>query len=145
NELPDDEFIKALHFAHEAVQPLIAAQKELREKAGKPVREFKLLTAREELLAIAVQVAGDRIEGAIYTPGKVARSRAVDALRTAVSEAILAKFPDAGGFEISQAFDYLQKQAFRISILDKQKRCDGRGIDQIRELSGEIDLVPRVH
>lgn len=144
-ELPDDEFIQALHFAHECVQPLIAAQKELRERCGKPVREYKILSARQDLLEIAYQVAGDRIEAAIYTPGKVNRGKAVDALREEVKNAILEKYPDATPFEISQAFDYLQKKAFRISILDKRLRCDSRGIDQIRPLSAEIDVLPRVH
>jgi polyribonucleotide nucleotidyltransferase len=62
-----------------------------------------------------------------------------------VEAAIKAKFPEATGFEISQAFDYLQKKAFRISILDKQSRCDGRGIDQIRPLYGEASVLPRTH
>jgi len=144
-EVPDEDFIKALHYAHQAIQPLIAAQKELRSKAGKPVREFKLLNAREELLEIAYQIAGDRIEGALYTSGKTARAKAVGALKEEVKAAILAKYPDAGSFEISQAFDYLQKKAFRISILDKQKRCDGRGLDEIRQLTAEVDVLPRVH
>ena len=144
-EVPDEEFIKALHFGHAAVQPLIAAQKELRAKCGKPVREFKLLNARAELLEVAYDVAGSRIEAAIYTSGKTARSKAIGELKDEVKAAILAKYPDAGGFEISQAFDYLQKKAFRISILDKQKRCDGRGLDEIRPLTAEIDVLPRVH
>jgi polyribonucleotide nucleotidyltransferase len=90
-------------------------------------------------------VAGDRIEAAIYTPGKVARSKAVDALRAEVKEAILAKHPAATGFEISQAFDYLQKKAFRISILDKRVRCDGRQLGELRALSSEVGLLPRSH
>ena len=144
-EVPDEDFIKALHFGHAAVQPLIRAQKELREKCGKPVREYTLSTAREELLEIAYTVAGDRIEAALYTPTKTARGKAVGALKEEVKAAILAKFPDASPFEISQAFDYLQKKAFRISILDKQKRCDGRGLDEIRALHSEINVIPRVH
>jgi polyribonucleotide nucleotidyltransferase len=144
-EVPDEDFIKALHYGHKAVQPLIAAQKELRSKAGKPVREFTLLTARPELLEVAYQIAGDRIEGALYTPGKTARAKAVGALRDEVKAAITEKYPDATGFEISQAFDYLQKKAFRVSILDKHKRCDGRGLDEIRPLTAEVDVLPRVH
>lgn len=144
-EVPDEDFIKALHYAHQAVQPLIAAQKELREKAGKPVREYKLLSAREELLEVAYEIAGDRIEGALYTSGKAARAKAVGALREEVKAAIVAKYPGATSFEISQAFEYLQKKAFRISILDKKKRCDGRGIDDLRQLSAEVDVLPRVH
>ncbi len=144
-EVPDADFIKALHFAHAAVQPLIAAQKELRSKCGKPVREYNLSTARPELLEIAYQVAGDRIESAIYTSGKTARGKAVGALKDEVKAAVLAKYPDATGFEISNAFEYIQKKAFRISILDKQKRCDGRGLDELRPLSAEVDCIPRVH
>jgi polyribonucleotide nucleotidyltransferase len=75
----------------------------------------------------------------------VARGKAVGALKDEVAEAIKAKFPEATGFEVSQAFDYLQKKAFRISILDKKSRCDGRGIDQLRQLSGEASVLPRTH
>jgi polyribonucleotide nucleotidyltransferase len=144
-ELPEAEFIKALHFAQSQVQVLVAAQEKLAAAAGKTKRDFTPIIAKDELLEVAYAVAGDRIEAALYTPTKTARGKAVDALRNEVNAAILAKFPDAGSFDMSQAFDYLQKKAFRISILDKQNRCDGRGIDQLRPLSGEVGLIPRAH
>src|ERR1700722_4082395 len=144
-ELPEEEFVKALNFAHSEASKLIAAQLELAAKAGKPKRQAPLFVVRDELMEVAYAVAGDRIEAAIYTPSKVARGKAVDALKTEVSGAILAKFPEATKFEISQAFDYLQKKAFRVSILDKKTRCDGRGLDQIRALSAEVGLIPRSH
>jgi polyribonucleotide nucleotidyltransferase len=145
NELPEAEFVKALHFAQAEVAKIVAAQEELTKLAGKPKREVPLMLVKDELLEIAYAVAGDRIEGALYTPSKVARGKAVGALKDEVAEAIKAKFPEATGFEVSQAFDYLQKKAFRISILDKKNRCDGRGIDQIRQLSGEASVLPRTH
>jgi polyribonucleotide nucleotidyltransferase len=145
DELAEEEFIKALEFAQGFVRDIIAMQKELTATAGKPKRSAELLMVRDDLLEIAYQVAGDRIEGALYTSGKVARSKAVDALSSEVKEAILAKYPDATPFEISQAFDYLQKKAFRISILDKKVRCDGRGFFDIRPLSAEVGLLPRSH
>ena len=144
-ELPEAEFVKALHFAQTQVQVLVEAQEKLIALAGKAKREFTPVLAKAELLEVAYAVAGDRIEAALYTPTKTARGKAVDALRTEVNAAILAKFPEAGSFEMSQAFDYLQKKAFRISILDKQNRCDGRGLDQLRPLSGEVGLIPRTH
>ena len=145
NELPEAEFVKALHFAQSEVTKLVAIQEELAALAGKAKREVPLMLVKDELLEIAYAVAGDRIEGALYTPSKVARGKAVGALKDEVEVAIKAKFPEATGFEISQAFDYLQKKAFRISILDKKNRCDGRGIDQIRPLSGEAGVLPRTH
>jgi polyribonucleotide nucleotidyltransferase len=145
NELPEEEFIKALEFAHPFVRQIIEMQRELANAAGKPKRQVELLNVRDELLEIAYQVAGDRIEGALYTSGKVARSKAVDALRKEVETAILEKYPDATKFEISQAFDYLQKKAFRVSILDRQTRCDGRGLKDLRPLTAEVGLLPRSH
>ena len=145
NEIPEAEFVKALHFAQSEVAKLVVAQEELTKLAGKTKREVPLMLVKDELLEIAYAVAGDRIEGALYTPSKVARGKAVGALKDEVAEAIKAKFPEATGFEVSQAFDYLQKKAFRISILDKKNRCDGRGIDQLRQLSGEASVLPRTH
>ena len=145
NEIPEAEFVKALHFAQAEVAKIVVAQEELTRLAGKAKREVPLMLVKDELLEIAYAVAGDRIEGALYTPSKVARGKAVGALKDEVAEAIKAKFPEATGFEVSQAFDYLQKKAFRISILDKKSRCDGRGIDQLRQLSGEASVLPRTH
>jgi len=145
DEIPEDDFVRALEFAHPFVRQIIEMQRELTSVAGKPKREAELLHVRDDLLEIAYQIAGDRIEAALYTLGKVARGKAVDALRKEVETAILAKYADATPFEISQAFDYLQKKAFRISILDRQTRCDGRGLRDIRPLTAEVGLLPRSH
>ena len=144
-ELPEEEFIKALEFAHVHARAIIDAQSELAALVNKPKRQADLMLVKEELLEIAYSVAGDRIEAALYTPSKVARGKAVDALRKEVEQAVLARHPDATKFEISQAFDYLQKKAFRVSILDKQVRCDGRTLNQLRPLSAEVGLLPRSH
>ncbi len=145
SELPEADFIAALDFAKGHVQVLVEAQKKLAAEAGKAKREVPLFTVKDELLEVAYQVAGDRIESALYTSGKVARGKAVGALREEVSKAITERFPEAGSFEISQAFDYLEKKAFRISILDRKQRCDGRGVNDLRQLSSEVGLLPRSH
>lgn len=144
-EIPEADFIAALRFAQDSIQGLVAAQEELAALAGKPKRVVPLMLVKDELMEVAYEIAGDRIEGAIYQPSKVARNKAVGALKDEVEAAIKAKFPEATNFEIGQAFDYLQKKAFRISILDKMSRCDGRGVDQIRNLSGEVSVLPRTH
>jgi len=145
NELPEAEFVKALEFAHGHAREMIRAQKELAAQVGKPKREMPLLSVKPELLEIAYQVAGDRIEGALYTQGKVARSKAVRALREEVKAAMLQKYPEADDFAISQAFDYVQKKAFRVSVLEKQKRMDGRGYQDLRQISCEVGVLPRAH
>ena len=145
NQLPEAEFLKALEFAHGHAREMIRAQKELAAQVGKPKREMPLLSVKPELLEIAYRVAGDRIEAALYTQGKVARSKAVDALREEVKAAVLEKYPGAGDFAISQAFDYVQKKAFRVSVLEKQKRMDGRGYQDLRPITCEVAVLPRAH
>jgi polyribonucleotide nucleotidyltransferase len=145
NELPETEFVKALEFAHEHAREMIRIQRELAAQVGKPKREVPLLQLNEDLLDIAYRIAGDRIENALYTEGKIARSKAVDALREEVKTAILEKHPEADPFAISQAFDYVQKKAFRVSILEKQKRVDGRGYGDLRPISCEVSVLPRAH
>ncbi len=145
NELPEAEFVKALEFAHGHAREMIRAQKELAAQVGKPKREMPLLNVKPELLEIAYQVAGDRIEGALYTEGKVARSKAVEALREEVKTTVLQKYPEADDFAISQAFDYVQKKAFRVSVLEKQKRMDGRGYQDLRQITCEVGVLPRAH
>ena len=144
-ELPEAESKAALEFAQQSIQPLIKIQKELASSHGKKKRQAPLLLVKDELLEVAYSVAGSRIESAIYQPSKVDRYKAVEALKDEVKTKILEKFPTATPFEISQAFDYLQKKAFRTSILDKNKRCDGRPADQIRNLTGEVGILPRSH
>ena len=145
NELPEADFLKALEFAHEQTREMIRVQKELASQIAKPKREMPLLSAKPELLEIAYQVAGDRIEAALYTPGKVARAKAVEALREEVKMSILDKHPETDAFSISQAFDHVQKKAFRISILDKKKRVDGRGYQDLRPITCEVGVLPRAH
>jgi polyribonucleotide nucleotidyltransferase len=145
DQLPEVEFNKALDFAQAAVQIPITLQKELAAKAAKTKRNVPLYVVNEDLLEIAYAVAGDRIEAALYQPSKVSRGQAVGALKAEVKAKILEKYPAATGFDISSAFDYLQKKAFRKSILDLEKRCDGRSIDELRPLHGETGLLPRTH
>jgi polyribonucleotide nucleotidyltransferase len=144
-ELPEADFIKSLEFAHGHAREMIRAQKELAAKVGKPKREMPLLQVNPDLLEIAYTVAGERIEGALYTPGKVARSKAIEALREEVKKSILEKNPEADKFSINQAFDYVQKKAFRKSILEKQKRMDGRGYQDLRQIDCEVGVLPRAH
>ena len=144
-EVPEADFVKALEFAHEHAREMVRIQKELAAQVGKPKREMPLLRVNQDLLEIAYRVAGDRIEGALYTEGKVARAKAIDALREEVKMSILEKHPEADKFSISQAFDYVQKKAFRISVLDKQKRVDGRSYQELRPISCEIGVLPRAH
>ncbi|MCH7225793.1 polyribonucleotide nucleotidyltransferase [Haloferula sp. A504] len=145
DELPEDDFIKALHFAQESVTKLVEAQEELVKLAGKPKREYEVTVAKDELLEVGYAVAGDRIEDAIYAASKVERGKKVGALRDEVEAAIKEKYPETTDFEIEQVFEYIQKKAFRLSIMEKGVRADGRQVGDLRPLFAEANSLPRVH
>ena len=146
-ELTEDEFKQALTYAQAEVNTIVDAIQSLVDKVGKEKRVSELFVVKQEVLDIASATVSDRMEDAIFQPTKNARGKKMAALQKEVEAAIVAKLGDGEvtPFMMESAFDYLQKQAFRVAILDKGKRADGRGCDDIRPLSAEIDILPRTH
>lgn len=144
NELPEEDFIAALRVAQENVKVICEKQEELRAVCGKEKRAYELCLAKPELLEIGYEIAGDRIEEAIYAPSKVERQKKVGALRDEVEAAIKERHPEATDFDVEQVFEYIQKKAFRISIMEKDKRADGRTLKQLRPLTAEVNVLPPV-
>jgi polyribonucleotide nucleotidyltransferase len=144
-EVSEADFLAALHFGQEQAAQVIELQRELHKLAGKPKRDPVLWPVKADFARIASEVAGDRIEAAIYQPSKIARQKAVAALHTEVEAKVKEKFPEATAFEIEQAFTQMEKEAFRRSIFEKSKRCDGRSFDDVRPLLSEVGLLPRPH
>jgi polyribonucleotide nucleotidyltransferase len=144
-EMPEAEFTKALEFAHTHAREMIQAQKDLASRVGKPKRDVQLLHVNQEMVDIAREVAGDRLEQALRTEGKSARAKAINTLRDEAKTAILQKFPEADSFAISQAFEFVEKKMFRANILEKQQRVDGRGYQDLRQITCEVGVMPRAH
>ena len=144
NELPEEDFIAALRVAQENVKVICEKQEELRAVCGKEKRAYELCLAKPELLEIGYEIAGDRIEEAIYAPSKVERQKKVGALRDEVEAAIKERHPEATDFDVEQVFEYIQNKAFRISIMEKDKRADGRALKQLRPLTAEVNVLPPV-
>jgi len=146
-EITEADFNAALNFGQECCQPLIAAQKELAAKVGKPKRQITLNIVPDEILKEAKALAGDRFIPALLTPGKLAREGACKAIQDEVGVKLVEKFgaEKVTQFVIKDAFYYIQKEAVRSLILNNGKRLDGRGFDAIRPISGEAGILPRAH
>jgi polyribonucleotide nucleotidyltransferase len=146
-EISESDFLAALEFGHQAIQPLIAAQKELAEKAGKPKRSITLLKAPEEILERARALAGDRVVPALLTPGKLAREAAVNALFEEVEQKLVEEFgaEKVTDFVKNEVRYHIQHAAIRGLVLNEGKRMDGRAMDAIRPISCEVGLLPRAH
>jgi polyribonucleotide nucleotidyltransferase len=145
NEMTEEDFFKAMEFAHIHVREMIALQRELAQQGGKKKRTPTLKLPREQILEEARQIVGERIAPVLLTPGKLARERQITALREEVVATLTPKYPDITPFEIGQAFEYLEKRAVRDNIINNGKRSDGRGLDQVRPIMGEVGLLPRSH
>jgi polyribonucleotide nucleotidyltransferase len=147
DEIADADFVAALRFGHESVQPLIAAQKELAARVGRAKRQITVTVVPDEILQVARDLAGDRIIDALLIPGKLAREAACRAIEVEVGAKLLEQFgaEKVNDFVVKDAFQYIQKEAIRSLILEKGRRLDGRGFDDLRPLSGEVGLLPRAH
>ena len=146
-EITEADFNAALKFGQEAIQPIIAAQKELVARAGRKKREITLNVVSDEILQEAKKLVGDRFVPALLTPGKLAREAAVKAIQDEVGAKLVEKF---GGekvtdFIVKDAFYYIQKEAVRGLILNSGKRLDGRAFDAVRPISSEVGILPRAH
>ena len=146
-EITEADFNAALKYAQEAIQPLIAAQKELVARAGRKKREITLNIVPDEILQEAKKLAGERFVPALLTPGKLAREAACKAIQDEVGSKLVEKFgaEKVTDFVINDAFYYIQKEGVRGLILNHGKRLDGRAFDVVRPISSEVGILPRAH
>ena len=147
DQLPEARFIEALEFAHQAIQPVIKAIKELVVVAGKPKAVFPLVTASPESRAIIERVAGPKMSDAIFGKEKQVRQANVDALKAEAKAALLAELGEGkfADHDINIVFEDLQYKAYRHSVLEKGVRADQRDATSIRPISCEVGVLPRVH
>lgn len=146
DQIPENRFVEALEFAHESIQDLIAAQRRLAEMCGKPKKSFDLVKVPDEVLKHCREISGERMEEAIFAASKQEREIAVDAIKEDASKACEEKFgEDFDSDHIKMAFEAIQEEVYRENILVRGKRADGRGPADLREISCETGVLPRVH
>lgn len=147
DQLPEARFIEALEFAQEAIQPIIAAQRELAKIAGKEKREFPLYNVTEENLQFVRELIADRLKEAVNTAKKSERRAAIKALKEEAGEAML-EAQGEENYEASQlnmAMEVLQEEVYRGGILNDGKRADGRAPLDLRQITCKTDILPTVH
>ena len=147
DQLPEERFVEALEFAQKAIQPIIAAIKELIAVAGKPKLVFNLVGAKPEARAIIERVAGPKISDAIFGKEKAVRSANVKALKEEAKAALTAElgataFTDV---DLNVVFEDLQYKAYRRTVLERGVRADGRDAKSLRPITCEVGVLPRVH
>ena len=143
-EVPEQVMIDAIYEAHEVNKKLIAFINEIRDAVGKEKQEYVSAVVPEELMnAVKEIVPQEVMETAVFSDDKMARDKAVDELTERCREALADK--EEWLPLIGDAMYQYEKKTVRKMILKDHKRPDGRQITEIRPLSAEIDLLPRVH
>jgi polyribonucleotide nucleotidyltransferase len=144
-EITEADMLAAMRLAHQAIQPLIQAQFELRRAFGLPEKQFADIEVDKTHLAKARELAGKDLEAALMINGKLERQDTVTAVKDTLKVKMTASFPDMTGEQFFQLFDALEIEATRDMVLSKHHRIGGRAMDEIRPLSGRVGLLPRTH
>jgi len=145
-EVSEDTVAEALAFGHEQVKRIITAIRELHARLAPKKVVVAPLAFDEELAAQIEKQHGERLHDALDTakyPKKESYSR-VGAIHKEILEAIPVDQLDRRKLA-SRAFECLREKYFREDILNRKRRPDGRAFDQIRQITCEVGLLPRVH
>jgi polyribonucleotide nucleotidyltransferase len=142
--VPEDEILEALFKGHEAIQPLLQIQEEIRAEVGKPKREVPLAELDPAVVRRVEQLAQSKLQQAIEIPEKLERYKQIGDIKNEVVGQAQAEFPTKEK-DIKSAFDELKRNCFRNLIIQRERRIDGRGLKDIRPISCEVEVLPRTH
>ena len=147
SEVSEELFLEAIRTAHNACQPIIAAQIELQKKAGKVKRSLPPVPVRPELMDRIRQGGKESLSAVLVMSDKKAREDKTSEIRGTLSKEL---FPD--GFkdaheekEFSTGFHDLERELLRAMVLDQGIRADGRKTTEIRPITIEVGILPRTH
>ena len=148
-ELTNEEMLTAIKTAHVEIKKVCEFIQTMKDEIGKPKFEYKSFAVNEEIYDVIAAEFGERMKQDVQTPDKPERDAKIDALTEDVKAWYVEKFGEEKAEEdkadIGEALYKLQKKTVRKLILEEGKRVDGRGIYDIRPLSCEVGLIPRVH
>lgn len=141
----EDVVADGLEAAKPFIKALCEAQIKVAEKASKETADFPLfLDYTDEEYAAVEEYAAEKVAQALLTEGKLARDEAVDAVKEEMLGALAERFPESEK-ALKAAFRSLEKATIRNRTLREDIRMDGRTPRQIRSLSAEVEVLPRVH
>jgi len=143
---PTEEVVgQGLEAAKPFIRTLCEAQLELAKVAAKPTAEFPVfLDYQEDAYEAVSKAAKDRLAKALTISGKQERESELDAISKEVTESLTPQF-EGREKEIPAAIRSVTKKLVRQRVLREKIRIDGRGLRDIRPLTAEVEVIPRVH
>ncbi|MBP1587970.1 MAG: polyribonucleotide nucleotidyltransferase [Clostridia bacterium] len=144
NEVPENVMLNAIIKGHGTIKKICEFIESIAAEIGKPKFSYKSCEVPHDLYEDVENIALADMREAVLAVDKTVRDEAIDALTAKVQEALAEKYPDSRS-TINEALYKLEKSVVRNYLLKEHKRVDGRALDEIRPLSAEVDILPRVH
>ena len=144
SEVSETEMLAAFDAAHEIIQQQCALIEELREKGGKPKTAVPFHDYDKEIVAVVRDRFAATLRSGLQDPDKASREAGLTLLINDVVEKLLPEYPDRKA-DLRECADKVVKEQLRDLILTENKRPDGRNTTEIRPISVEVGLLPRVH
>lgn len=144
NIVSEKDMLDAIFFGHQAMQPLIDLQIELKETLGKEKRVFVPAVTDEVLAEKVAAFCADKIHETVQIKTKIERANALGLLKDEVKAHFADEYP-AQIEEVKEAFGKTVKSVCRKIVLTEGKRIDGRAFDEIRQIDCEAGCLPRLH
>lgn len=149
SEVEEEKMLEAIKLAHNEIKELCKFIGEIKKEIGKPKASYKSFAIPEDLKNFIAEIATDKFKEAVQTKSKTTRDENVTKVNEFVKEEYIKKYGEEeynlNKSMINEALYKAEKTAVRNLVIEENKRVDGRGNDEIRELSAEVGLFERVH
>ncbi len=144
NEIDDDTMFDAIMAGHEENKKIVKFIQGIVDEIGKPKFEFESSNPDPEIMAEIEDFCIEDVKKALDTDDKLVRDEALLPIYAAVHEKFDERFEGCEE-KLDEIMYLVQKHVVRSWLKDEHKRVDGRGIDEIRPLNAEVDLIARAH
>ena len=144
NEIDDDTMFDAIMAGHEENKKIVKFIQGIVDEIGKPKFEYESSNPHNEIMAQIEEFCIEDVKKALDTDDKLVRDEALLPIYAAVHEKFDEQF-EGNEAKIDEIMYLVQKHVVRSWLKDEHKRVDGRGIDEIRPLNAEVDLLARAH
>lgn len=143
-EVPEDVMLEAIMFAHENIKKIVEFIEEIVAKVGKEKKEYTVFKPEEEIENAVREFATEKTLDAIRTPDKLERQEKIDAVKEEAFAHFAEIFPEKEKEIDGVLYDILKEQVRKL-ITEEGIRPDDRKLNEIRPISCEVGILPRVH
>ncbi len=143
NEIEEDVMLEGIKFAHKHIIEICDFIESIQKEIGKEKFSYEAHTLNQEIWDAIKAMSYDKIKVALDTDDKNIRDERMGVIEDEILEALSEQFPDIAE-QLGEILYKMQKEIVRAWLVEG-RRVDGRGLDEIRPLAAEVDLLPRTH